>query len=97
MMSRKSTASVIVVALTMLWATTACSSLGTSFGEPESVEHAPAWDCSYEPSINDNWHDDVLCTNGIESFRPNLLPDSGFVTEEEMTAAGQAYEVELNG
>ena len=55
-----------------------------------------AWDCFYEPTINDDWHDDVFCTNGVDSARPILLPDQGFVTEAEMIAAGEAYEVSLN-
>ncbi len=55
-----------------------------------------AWDCYYDPTINDDWHDDVLCRRGFESIRPVLLPDSGFVTESEMIAAGDAYELQLN-
>lgn len=55
-----------------------------------------AWDCYYDPSINDNWHDDVICRNGVDWFRPTLLPDSDFVTEAEMQAAGDAFETELN-
>lgn len=54
------------------------------------------WSCSYDPSMNDNWHDDVLCTTGPNSHRPILLPDQGFVTEAEMQAAGQEYEDYLN-
>ncbi|GAA3871132.1 hypothetical protein GCM10022381_12810 [Leifsonia kafniensis] len=74
---------------------------------PEPVFEAPSeteideamrapWDCYYEPSFNEDWHDDVVCVDGVESFRPRLLPESGFVTEDEMRAAGEAYEVELN-
>ena len=54
------------------------------------------WSCYYDPSINNDWHDDVVCRNSFESFRPILLPELGFVTESEMIAAGEAYEVELN-
>ncbi|MDQ0894842.1 hypothetical protein [Agromyces ramosus] len=74
---------------------------------PESVIEDPtqneiedamsgAWDCFYEPSMNNDWHDDVICRNGVESFRPILLAESGFVTEDEMRAAGDAYEAEVN-
>lgn len=54
------------------------------------------WDCFYDPTFNDDWHDDVVCLNGADSLRPILLPELGFVTEEEMIAAGEAYEAGLN-
>jgi hypothetical protein len=54
------------------------------------------WDCYYDATMNENWHDDVTCTDGVDSIRPILLPDAGFVTETDMIAAGEAYEVELN-
>lgn len=54
------------------------------------------WQCAYEPTINNDWHDDVICANGQNSIRPRLLEDERFVTEEEMIAAGQAYEAKLN-
>ena len=54
------------------------------------------WSCYYEPTMNENWHDDVRCTNGPKSYRPILLADWGFVTEEDMRAAGQDYENYLN-
>lgn len=55
-----------------------------------------SWNCFYDPSMNNNWHDDVVCRNGVESYRPILLADLGFVTEEEMRAAAEAHEAELN-
>ena len=84
------------------------SGLTADYGlEPEVVLSEPTeteiqdstratWDCFYDPSINENWHDDVVCHNGVDSFRPILLPDSGFVTEDEMSVAGDGYERELN-
>jgi hypothetical protein len=39
----------------------------------------------------------VLCVRGLESQRPYLLADQPFVTEAEMTDAGEAYEATLNG
>ncbi|MCS0498072.1 hypothetical protein [Protaetiibacter mangrovi] len=55
-----------------------------------------SWDCFWDPTINDDWHDDVVCWKGFESTRPILLQDQGFVTEGEMRAAGEAYEAQLN-
>lgn len=62
----------------------------------DEINETMAWDCFYDPTMNDNWHDDVLCRRGTESHRPILL-DGQFVTEMDMIAAGEAYEAELNG
>lgn len=63
--------------------------------EPSEATGQALWDCFYEPTINDNWHDDVLCTNGAESERPILLPGE-FVTQSDMEIAGAEYEATLN-
>lgn len=55
-----------------------------------------AWSCSWSPTYNDDWHDDVICTNGVDRDRPYLLPNDGFVTQEEIMAAAADYEAELN-
>lgn len=54
------------------------------------------WSCFYDPTMNENWHDDVRCTDGPNSFRPTLLADQGFVTESDMRIAAQDYEHYLN-
>ncbi|ALO66669.1 hypothetical protein AS189_09400 [Arthrobacter alpinus] len=54
------------------------------------------WSCLYAPTMNENWHDDVSCTDGVNAHRPNLLADWGFVTEDDMRAAAQEYESYLN-
>lgn len=60
--------------------------------EPDDL----SWDCVYDPTMNDDWHDDIICWRGVESIRPILL-EGQFVTEAGMIAAGEAYEAELNG
>ena len=65
-------------------------------GTGASVVSEPAWDCFWEPTINDDWHDDVLCVQGLESKRPILLKDRDFVTEDDMRAAAAEYEAKLN-
>jgi len=55
-----------------------------------------SWDCYYDPSMNNNWHDDVICRNGFDAFRPTLMAQFDFVTENDMIAAGEAFEVDLN-
>lgn len=61
----------------------------------DEINRMMPWDCFYDPTMNENWHDDVICRRGTESFRPLLLEDQ-FVTADDMTAAGEAYEAELN-
>lgn len=46
--------------------------------------------------MNRNWHDDVLCSTGDHSVRPNLLPRDRFVTEAEIMRAARAYAKKLN-
>jgi hypothetical protein len=50
----------------------------------------------YDPTMNRNWHDDVLCSKGNDSVRPNLLPRDRFVTEAEIMRAAWVYEKKLN-
>jgi hypothetical protein len=60
--------------------------------QPDAV----AWSCFWDPTMNDDWHDDVLCARGLETVRPTLLPDQSFVTESDMMAAAAEYEATLN-
>ncbi|GAA1914806.1 hypothetical protein GCM10009775_04200 [Microbacterium aoyamense] len=55
------------------------------------------WVCSFSPTYNDDWHDDVLCSNGSDSQRPYLLEGDSFVTEGEIMAAAAEFEAQLNG
>ena len=66
-------------------------------GEPteDEINRAQPWACFYDPTMNDSWHDDVICWRGTESHRPMLL-EGQFVTESDMIAAGDEYEAELN-
>lgn len=54
------------------------------------------WVCSYEPTINDDWHDDVLCHKGKDSDRPYLREWDGFVTYDELMESAREYEATLN-
>ncbi|MGB3911714.1 MAG: hypothetical protein WBL06_14695 [Pseudolysinimonas sp.] len=77
--------------------------LGFTTGEVETGDDrvepgddSGAWSCFWEPTMNDDWHDDVLCARGLETIRPTLLPDQSFVTEDEMMVAAAEYEATLN-
>lgn len=60
---------------------------------PPAPEH---WACGWAPTMNENWHDDVLCTKGFEQERPLLLTDWDYVTYDDMMAAAADYEDWLN-
>lgn len=71
--------------------------------QPETSQPLPAspatqaWECRYVPTMNENWHDDVLCQNGAEKIRPLLREWDGFIEEWEMREEAEAYERSLNG
>lgn len=64
--------------------------------EPPPVPQA-AWECSYSPTYNNDWHDDVVCTNGSESTRPYLREWDEFITQQEIMVSARKYERQLNG
>ncbi|WP_199422906.1 hypothetical protein [Actinotalea solisilvae] len=55
------------------------------------------WSCFYDPTMDYDWHNDVLCSDGVNVDRPYLLAEDSFVTEAEMADAAAAYEDLLNG
>jgi len=57
---------------------------------------AQLWTCGYSPTMNRDWHDDVLCTNGQQQDRPYLLPNDSFITQDEIMRAAARYEHMLN-
>ncbi len=59
--------------------------------EPEQL-----WSCIYLPTYDDNWHDDVICSNIIETHRPHLRDGDSYITESEMMESAREYEAELN-
>lgn len=54
------------------------------------------WSCIYSPSYDNDWHNDVVCSNGIESHRPYLREWDSFVTEDEIMSSAAEYENDLN-
>lgn len=55
-----------------------------------------SWSCVYDESWNDDWHDDVVCSNGTESHRPYLRGDDPFVEYWEIMESAAEYESQLN-
>lgn len=64
--------------------------------EPASGPLESAWSCHWDPTMNEDWHDDVLCMSGDQRDRPYLLPDWGFVTQADIMTEAQNYEDWLN-
>ncbi len=50
--------------------------------DPGASRGEGLWTCGWDVTLNDDWHDDVLCTNGVNQERPYLLPGDSFVTEQ---------------
>lgn len=71
---------------------------GCTDSQPTTSGIAPgAWTCTWDPTYNNDWHDDVICSNGSEQERPYLRPEDNFVTYDEIMETGRQYEDELNG
>ena len=69
----------------------------SKLGQGKADEPAARWECSYVPTYDQDWHNDVSCSNDLDEERPYLLPDDSFVTEAEIMAAALYYEMQLNG
>ncbi len=54
------------------------------------------WFCTYEPALDDDWRDDVVCSNGVEDHLPYLDEWDPLLTEEEIWDAVIEYEDYLN-
>lgn len=49
-----------------------------------------------DPIMNNNRHDDILCTDGVNDNRPCLLPEDGVVEKSDIMKAAARYEEQLN-
>lgn len=67
-------------------------SLDEAGAEPSRI-----WRCSYLPTLNEDWHDDVVCSNGAEEHRPYLREWDSFITQDEIMESAREYERHLNG
>ncbi|WP_419817622.1 hypothetical protein [Glaciibacter flavus] len=66
---------------------------GVAIPQPDAPLY---WTCSYDPTINDDWHDDVLCSNGVETNRPYLREGDDFITQDEIMESAADFEAQLN-
>ena len=88
----------LLIAVGLGLGATGCSSLAslTATGVGGAQAPAAAWSCALDITYNEDWHDDVLCTDGTSFDRPRLRPDDAFLTEEEIAASAAEYEAQLN-
>jgi hypothetical protein len=54
------------------------------------------WSCTYSPTYDEDWHNDVLCRNGGDVHRPYLREWDSFVTEAEIMESAREYEAQIN-
>ena len=67
--------------------------------KPQAVQKpAPkqVWVCSWSPTFDDDWHNDVLCENGIASERPRLREWDDFVERWEIMESAKEYARQRN-
>jgi hypothetical protein len=83
-------AAIAVAGLSLL---TGCSS---DLLAPAPSPAAERWVCRWDPTINQDWHDDYLCTKGDQTDRPHLIPGDGFVRRDEIDQAASDYQAKLN-
>ena len=67
---------------------------------PANADPAPevpsVWVCVYSPTYDDDWHNDVECSDGVNIDRPYLREWDDFVTEDEIMQSALEYEDALN-
>ncbi|WP_339621215.1 hypothetical protein [uncultured Salinibacterium sp.] len=64
--------------------------------QPAESEASGGWLCFSDPTYDDDWHNDYVCSNGTTIERPYLIPEDPFVESWELEAAAAAYEDSLN-
>ncbi|SFA86447.1 hypothetical protein SAMN05192575_101900 [Nocardioides alpinus] len=52
---------------------------------------APLWTCRWSPTMDRNWHNDALCSNGVSQLRPYLRPADSYITRAELMSSAQAW------
>ncbi|GAA1914182.1 hypothetical protein GCM10009797_04930 [Nocardioides hwasunensis] len=52
---------------------------------------APLWRCWWSPTMDDNWHNDALCSNGVTQVRPHLRPNDTYITRDELMRSARAW------
>ncbi|WP_433645594.1 thermonuclease family protein [Leucobacter sp. W1038] len=79
------------------YAAAAATATPFTCGTPGGVPAAGQWSCVFDPTYDQNWHNDAWCTNGAEGHRPALREWDSHVTESELMESAAEYARALNG
>ncbi|MCF6376056.1 hypothetical protein L2K70_00385 [Nocardioides KLBMP 9356] len=52
---------------------------------------AGLWTCRWAPTMDQDWHNDALCSNGVKQVRPYLRPHDSYITRDELMASARAW------
>jgi len=52
---------------------------------------AGLWTCRWAPTMDQNWHNDALCSNGVKRVRPYLRPNDTYITRDELMSSARAW------
>ncbi len=52
---------------------------------------AGPWTCWWAPTMDDNWHNDALCSNGVRKVRHYLRPADSYITRDELMSSARAW------
>jgi hypothetical protein len=52
---------------------------------------AQSWTCRWSPTMDRNWHNDALCSNGVSQVRPYLRPADTHITQDELMRSARAW------
>ncbi|NYE36597.1 hypothetical protein F4692_001730 [Nocardioides cavernae] len=65
---------------------------GATSPRPASAPSAAGtWTCWWSPTMDDNWHNDALCSDGVRKVRPHLRPADSFITRAELMSSARAW------
>lgn len=78
------------------YAAAAATATPFTCGAPGGVPAAGQWSCVFDPTYDQNWHNDAWCNNGAEGHRPTLREWDSHVTEAELMESAAEYARTLN-
>ena len=64
---------------------------GSATPRPAAAPSAALWRCWWAPTMDHNWHNDALCSNGARQVRPYLRPADSYITRDELMASARAW------
>ena len=64
---------------------------GTGPAAQAAPASAGSWSCRWAPTMDNNWHNDALCSNGVRQVRPYLRPADTYITRDELMASARAW------